>query len=160
MTEQRQKEQFSIGYVRAVAAAARVNIYRLEVDADSIDIGFAVKSVAGSPVSPKLDAQLKCVTELAGTDSEWRYPLKIKNYNELVGEHYVPRILVVVLIPPDVTHWIRQSTDSLVLCRCGYWASLRPLDPSENDASVTVSISRTAVFSPEALRQLLTGGSP
>lgn len=65
MTDEQQKEQFSIAYVRAVAAAARINIYRLEVDEYSIDIGFNVRSVAGQAQSPKLDAQLKCVTNLA-----------------------------------------------------------------------------------------------
>lgn len=158
MTEQQQKEQFSIAYVRAISATARINIYRCEVDEDSIDIGFSVKSVAGSPISPKLDAQLKCVTELNGTDAEWRYPLKIKNYNELIGQHYVPRILIVVSIPPSVRDWINQTVDSLSLYKCGYWVSLQTLTPSENETNVTVSIPKTQVFSPEALRGLLPGG--
>jgi len=158
MTEQQQKEQFSIAYVRAIAATARVNIYRCEVDEDSIDIGFSVKSVAGSPISPKLDAQLKCVTNLDGTDTEWRYPLKIKNYNELIGQHYVPRILIVVSIPQAVSEWINQTEASLSLYKCGYWCSLSTLVPSPNESNVTVSIPKNAVFSPEALRQLLPGG--
>ena len=66
MTEEQQKEQFSIAYVRAIAAAACINIYRCEVDEDSIDLGFSVRSVAGQGKSPKLDAQLKCVTTLSG----------------------------------------------------------------------------------------------
>ena len=127
MTEEQQKEQFSIAYVRAVAAAARVNIYKMEVDADSIDIGFSVKSVAGRPQSPKLDAQLKCVTNLTGNDTEFRFPLQVKNYNELVGDHYTPKILIVVLIPLLPAEWLVQTTDCLSLYRCGYWVSLQAL---------------------------------
>jgi hypothetical protein len=159
MTEEQQKEQFSIAYVRAVAAAARVNISRQEVDADSVDISFCVKSVAGNPVSPKLDAQLKCATELDGTETEWRYPLKIKNYRELIGTHYVPRILIVVLIPTDVTNWVQQTAESLSLYRCGYWASLRELVPSNNETRVTVSIPKANLFSPAALKSLLPAGT-
>jgi hypothetical protein len=155
MTEEQQKEQFSIAYVRAVAAAARVNIYRLEVDADSIDIGFAVRSVAGRPQSPKLDAQLKCVTELAGDETVFRYPLRAKNYNELVGEHYIPKILIVVLVPPQPEDWIAQSTDQLSLRRCGYWVSLRASAPTANTSSVTVELPRVQLFSVADLRRLL-----
>ncbi|WP_020469988.1 DUF4365 domain-containing protein [Zavarzinella formosa] len=158
MTEEQQKEQFSIAYVRAVAAAARVNIYRMDVDADSIDIGFSVKSVAGRPQSPKLDAQLKCVTELAGNDTMFRYVLKAKNYNELVGDHYTPKILVVVLVPPSPADWLIQSPDCLSLHRCGYWTSLQSWPPSDNTASVTIDLPRTQIFSPAALRTLLPVG--
>jgi hypothetical protein len=158
MTPEQQKEQFSIAYVRAVAAAARVNIYRLEVDEDSIDIGFSVKSIAGQPQSPKLDAQLKCVTELTGDGDIFRYPLKVKNYNELVGEHYVPIILIVVLVPPDVQDWLAQDEGTLTMRRCGYWASLRDLAASDNASTVTVGLPRVQVFSVPALQQLLPRG--
>jgi hypothetical protein len=155
MTAEQQKEQFSIAYVRAIAAAARVNIYRLEIDEDSIDIGFSVKSVAGRPQSPKLDAQLKCVTELAGDATVFRYPLKAKNYNELVGDHYNPKILIVVLVPPAPADWIVQGTDQLALRRCGYWVSLRVLAPTANTSTVTVEIPRAQLFSVDSLRSLL-----
>jgi len=158
MTEEQQKEQFSIAYVRAVAATARINISRLVVDEDSIDIGFSVKSVAGMPVSPKLDAQLKCVTHLKDKDGTFRYPLKIKNYNELVGYHFVPRILIVVLIPPSLSKWINQTEECLSLYKCGYWASLRELPSSANSSTATVDIPRKAIFSPSALRKLLPTG--
>jgi hypothetical protein len=155
MTPEQQKEQFSIAYVRAVAAAARVNIYRVEVDEDSIDIGFSVKSVAGRPQSPKLDAQLKCVTKLTSSGDSFRYALKIKNYNELVGAHYVPKILIAVLVPTSPKDWIDQTAERLSLLRCGYWVSLRDLPESSNKAGVTIEIPRSQVFSVAALATLL-----
>jgi hypothetical protein len=155
MTEEQQKEHFSIAYVRAVAAAARVNICRLEVDADSIDIGFVVRSVAGCPQSPQLDAQLKCVTELAGDETVFRYPLKAKNYNELIGQHYIPRILIVVLVPPLPEDWIAQSTEQMSLRRYGYWVSLRESAPRANTSSVTVELPREQLFSVTGLKKLL-----
>jgi hypothetical protein len=160
MTEEQQKEQFSIAYVRAVAAAARVNIYKMEVDADSIDIGFSVKSVAGRPQSPKLDAQLKCVTKLTGNDSEFRFPLPVKNYNELVGDHYTPKILIVVLVPLSPAEWLVQTTDCLSLYHCGYWVSLHTLESSTHVQTVTIGIPRTQLFSQDTLRSLMpTGGT-
>lgn len=158
MTPEQQKEQFCIAYVRAVAAAACVNIYRLEIDEDSIDIGFSVKSVAGRPQSPKLDAQLKCTAKLTNAGGKFRYSLKVKNYNELVGAHYIPKVLIVVLVPPSPKNWIEQTAERLSLLRCGYWASLRDLPESDNKAGVTIEIPRTQVFSIAALRSLLPKG--
>lgn len=157
MTEEQQKEQFSIAYVRAVAAAARVVTCQRDVDADSIDIGFAVKSVAGCHTPPRLEAQIKCTTHLGGSESVWRYRLKVKNYNELLGTHYIPRILIVVSIPPSVSDWINQTEECLSLYKCGYWVSLRGLDRSKSTSKVTISIPKDQVFSPDAFRQLLTG---
>jgi hypothetical protein len=48
MTEEQQKEQFSIAYIRAVAATARVNIARPEVDEVSIDISFLTQKCGRS----------------------------------------------------------------------------------------------------------------
>jgi Domain of unknown function (DUF4365) len=158
MTEQQQKEQFSLAYVRAVAAVARVNVYTPAVDEDSIDLGFSSKSIAGCAVSPKLDAQVKCVTELVGNELDWTYPLRIKNYTELIGPHYVPRILIVVLIPDSISDWIHQTQQSLIMHKCGYWVSLKNSTWSENDSKVTIRIPKTQLFSPAMLRQLLQGG--
>jgi hypothetical protein len=158
MTDEQQKEQFSIAYIAAVAAAAGINRYGHEVDEDSIDMGFSVKSIAGVAQPPRLEAQLKCVTQLASDDRAFRYPLKVKNYNELVGKHAVPRILIVVLIPSAVSDWLTQDQESLVLRRCGYWVSLRDLPASENLSAVTVEIPRDQVFSVDALRTLLGMG--
>jgi len=158
MTEEQQKEQFSIAYVSAVAAAARVNIHDPRVDEDSIDLTFSIKSVAGRAQSPKIDAQLKCVTKLARKGNIFRYPLKAKNYNELVGDHYVPKILVVVLVPSNPKAWMTQSAECLSLYRCGYWASLRGLEESANTANVTVDLPTEQIFSTDALLKLLTDG--
>lgn len=54
MTEEQQKEQFSVAYVRAVAAVARVNTYKPEVDDDSVDIGFCARLVRDRALRPRL----------------------------------------------------------------------------------------------------------
>lgn len=157
MTPEQQKEQFSRAYVLAVAAAAQVNVFNYAVDADSIDIGFAVRSVAGQPQSPRLEAQLKCCTQRLKPNrakTALRYELKAKNYDELVGPHHVPRILIVVLVPPKIEDWLSPSADELILRKCGYWTSLRGSPVLENDSSVMVDLPTSQLFTPDALKAL------
>ncbi|MGH7173275.1 MAG: DUF4365 domain-containing protein [Gemmataceae bacterium] len=158
MTEEQQKEQFSIAYVRAVAAAARVNVYKPEVDDDSVDIGFAVRSVVGRPQSPRLEAQLKCTAVADSDEQDFRIELKVKNYNELRGEHYVPRVLIVVIVPASPQDFLTQDHESLALHHCGYWLSLEAMPETTNTATVTVAVPRSQIFTVEALRRLLSTG--
>src|SRR5438046_533103 len=147
MTSEQQMEQFSLAYVRAVAAAAGVNVSRPEVDDDSVDIMFSVKSVVGRPQPPLLEVQVKCTAAPIARGQSIRFPLKIKNYNDLIGDRYVPRILIVVAVPKPVRDWLTQDEKSLVLRRCGYWVSLAGEPETANSTSVTVEVPRTQLFS-------------
>jgi hypothetical protein len=85
-----QKEQFSRAYVRAIAAAAGFDVYTPGVDDDSIDLGIAA-SAKRSRRRPRLELQLKCMARKV-TDV-MRFPLGLKNYNDLRRDCWVPRIL-------------------------------------------------------------------
>jgi hypothetical protein len=89
-------------------------------------------------------------------ESPLRYPLKMKNYNDLRPENlWVPRILVVVFVPKKVAGWLRQTDKELALLCCGYWVSLRGQPETSNETTVNVSVPRSQVFSVEALRGLM-----
>ena len=80
-----------------------------------------------------------------------RYPLKRKNYDDLIlADVLAPRILVLVMIPQDIGEWMVLSVEQLVLRRCGYWVSLAGQPQSENETSVTVSVPRANVLTVDA----------
>lgn len=158
MTSEQQKEQFSIAYVRAVAAVAGVNVYRPEVDEDSVDIGFATRTFAGQPQRPRLEAQLKCTADPVGEGTSFGFALRVKNYNELVGEFLVPRLLIVVVVPPAASEWLMQDEKSLAMRHCGYWVSLANSPTTPNASNVTIQIPRSQVFTVSALRMHLGMG--
>ncbi len=109
-----------------------------------------------------MEAQLKCCSLTLKQNkpkTARRYSLKAKNYNELVGNHYVPRILIVVLAPPLPTDWLSHSADELVLRKCGYWASLRSQSERDNESSVNIDLPNDQLFTPDALSSLLAGGT-
>jgi Domain of unknown function (DUF4365) len=166
MTLDDQKEQFSVAYAHAIAAVAQLAVSKPSVDDDSIDITFSRRRGAAQVRSPKLDAQLKCVSLDAFKGPEFSYALKIKNYDELrPTDLLVPRILVVVVVPDDIPgNWLIHSEQSLALHRCGYWASLRGQPRTTNTATVSVRISRANGFSSQALVDMMdrigAGGVP
>jgi len=146
------KEQFAIAVVRAIAAAAGVSCYRLEVDDDSIDIGFAARSTG----RPRLEAQLKCSERDLLHDDGLHFPLPRKNYDELrITDLDVPRILIVVLVPADVGQWMTFGADQLTLRRCAWWHSLEGDAPTVHNTQVMVTLPLTQRFDVTALQSLM-----
>lgn len=151
MDLRQQQEQFSRAYVHAVATVAGFATYRPDVDDDSVDLGIAARGGTTTLRSPRLEAQLKCTSTGVRHDDELRFPLRLKNYDDLRRTCHVPRILVVVLVPEDVSDWLAQTEEQMVLRRCGYFRSLAGEPAVDNTTSVTVRLPRANLFAPAAL---------
>jgi hypothetical protein len=150
------KEQFSIAYVRAVAAVAGFSVHKPEVDDDSVDLALAASGDVGTLRSPRLDMQIKCTSrEILGAESVV-FALPIKNYDDLrPTEVMVPRILIVVLVPNEIEEWLTHSEEQLEMKHCGYWMSLRGRDASNNVETVTVHLPRHNIFTAQALQEIM-----
>lgn len=157
MDHNKQMEQFSIAYICAIVAVAGFNVGSWRVDEDSVDCSIAAGGTPGLPSRPQVDLQLKCTgTDIRG-ETELRYPLKRKNYDELrVTRLIVPRILVVVVVPPNTEDWLTQTEHELALRHCAYWLSLRGYPETTNAQSVTITVPRTQTFTPEGLVAMMT----
>lgn len=167
MHPNQQKEQFSIAYVRAVAAVAGYNIATVEVDEDSIDIGLrGNRRDGGTRRAPALDIQLKCTETDDGQGDELPFDLKPKNHEDLrEANRHVPLILVVVSVPELTSDWLHETHEHTAMRRCAYWTSaVRGQPETQNSRSVRVLIPRTQRFTVEAVRQLMVqignGGLP
>lgn len=165
MNINQQKEQFSNAYLRAVAAVAGFIFYKPYPDIDSIDWGIAAVGGKGTIRSPKVELQLKCSARDLMDDSTIKYPLKIKNYNDLRDDNYqVPRILVVILIPDEIDSWLAHTEEELAMRHCGYWVSLRGYPERKNNETITVALPRVQQFTVNGLKQIMirigNGGLP
>ncbi|GCL40132.1 hypothetical protein SR1949_52660 [Sphaerospermopsis reniformis] len=150
-----QKEQFSITYVRAIAAVAGYSIYRPEIDNDSVDLGIISRGGTGKIFSPRVELQLKCTARDVLEENCIKYPLILKNYHDLRINSLVPRILVVVLVPEKITDWIKQTEEELCLRYCAYWVSLRGMPDTTNTTNVTIKIPRSNQFTLDALQTII-----
>jgi len=148
-----QKEQFSIAYVRAVAAVAGVKVLRTDVDDDSIDIGLE----RSGGCAPKLDLQLKCTADPLPAAGDISFVLKLKNYDDLRRPTVAPRWLVTLFVPTDCADWFTAAVPptEVVLRRCAWWASLAGEPDVDNTSSVTIRLPRGSLFLPDALNAKL-----
>ncbi|MEG4804648.1 DUF4365 domain-containing protein [Microcoleus sp. ARI1-B5] len=153
-----QKEQFSNTYLQAIATVAGYSLYKPSVDDDSVDWGIAAKGGTGRIRAPRLELQLKSTSKDVLENSSIRYPLKLKNYDDLrMDDFAIPRILVVVLIPETIEDWLTQSETEICMKECGYWISLRGMPETQNTTAVTVTIPRTNQFTVIALQSIMEG---
>ena len=159
-----QKEEFSYAYVRAVATVAGCVCERTTAPLDRLGIDLILTGLKSPQLEnfPILYAQVKCTSRDIVNDDLVRFPLSVKNYNELRRiNRYPPIILIVVVVPEKVEDWLQQSEASLCLQYSGYWLSLAGAVATENKDNITVSIPRKNVFTANSLelimQQILTG---
>jgi len=123
------------------------------VDDDSVDVTLYSKA---EEERPRLDIQLKCTENADPVAGEFRYSLKRKNYDDLrAGRLIVPRILIVMVVPNDISNWIHQSEAEMSLRHSAYWVSLRDLPSTTNSGSITVRIPVSQRLTADALGKLI-----
>ena len=89
-----QKEQFSNIYLQAVTTVAGYSLYKPFVDDDSVHRGVAAKGGTGPIRAPRWELHLKSTSRDIQDDNFIRYPLKLKNYDDLrMDDFAILRIL-------------------------------------------------------------------
>ncbi|MGB6301022.1 MAG: DUF4365 domain-containing protein [Rivularia sp. (in: cyanobacteria)] len=126
------------------------------MDIGGIDIIISGEEKEFTLYPPRLEVQVKS-TSTAVIDNEFiRYPLKLKNYNELrKSRTLVPKILVIILLPDNPNEWVNQSETELCLRRCGYWLSLKGQPETQNAESVTVYLPRQQLFTVSTVKNIM-----
>lgn len=154
-----QKEEFSYAYINAVASAAGFSFQIASRPLDQVGVDVTITGLVspGSRCRTRLDVQVKCTSRDVLDGDNLRYPLEIKNYEELRNDYPEddPLILVVVLVPDKVDDWLHQSETELCLKHCAYWVSLRGQPAIENQTTVTVYLPRQNIFTVNTLKNLM-----
>jgi hypothetical protein len=146
------EEALSSAYVRAIAAHAGYVVATMDFDRDGIDIEIK----AGGSMRPSLGIQLKATINLGEPKAGvFSFPLKRRNYDLLRIPTQTPRILIVLSLPKDMAGWLAVTTESLVLRRCAFWASLAGFPDTDNTDSVSVPVEKGNLFDVECLMALM-----
>ena len=136
------QEELSMAYVRAVIFGAGFNLTLPVKDVFGID--GTVVSMAGGV--NRIDFQLKATTNFHFSGNDVLYDLRVEDYNRLVREDDVPRVLILYVMPADNSQWLIQSQSELCLKECAYWLCLMGEPQSRNVSTVRVSVSMANVF--------------
>lgn len=159
MTPQQQKEQISVGYVHVLAARNRYKLGHWTVDDGCLDVTIGTSgTLGGGEISaPKLDLQLKATSDPSVVHKGFiSCELPVDHYDQLRARASTPKLLVVLVLPPDEDRWVEHSVDELVLRRCAYWEKMTGKPPADaGQRSITVRVPTANVFSPEGLRGLM-----
>lgn len=161
MDSRKQKEEFQYAYVAALAAHAGLNRGDFRVDNDSVDITFQGKGYIGKVRNPQIQLQLKCSSQDHRVENGViKFPLKMKNYNDLRGDDVVvPRYLAVLVVPERTAQWVVHHPDCVALHNLCYWVSLRDAPASSNTTAVTVDIPLSQRLTADALRDMMQAAS-
>lgn len=158
MTPEQQKEEISKAYVHAVAARHGFKIGTWSTDDGCLDvtIGAAGTLGGGTIGNPKIDLQLKCTSQKRLVKPGYvSWQLDGDHYRRLVAPSSTPHLLVVLVLPEDSAKWIEHSVQRLLLRRCAYWLKMTGRSTS-SQASKTVRLPKTQVFSPDELLAMMT----
>jgi hypothetical protein len=164
LSQQNIESELSYAYLHAVAARAGVGckVSSRHDDNAGVDAeltGWGPFPNGGYLQEVDIKVQLKATLKQPAIVGDFlSYSLSgIKQYNDLRTDTVsAPRILVVLILPPDEKEWLTLTQDALVLRKCAYWVSLRGAVSSANDTSQTVYLPKNQKFDPDGLMRILS----
>ncbi len=165
MPETQRSENFSCAYIRAIAAHVDLGVLQAENDF-GIDISLTrvISYQTGSrkrgrrslddPHAIPLRFQVKSTKNWDFVDNMVRCKLEAKAYDDAIyAKGKLP--LLMMCLPPAFDDRIYQSEEHLQLLNCCYYWKPNENDTmTPNDKTKTIFISRTKLFTPEALTEL------
>jgi len=162
LTSQNIESELSYAYIHAIAskAGAGCRVATRHEDNTGVDAsitGWGPFPGGGYRTEVDLKIQLKAtVSDPKKVGSCWSYSLKgIGQYDDLRAETVsVPRILVVLFLPPAEDDWLKHTEDALSLHKCAYWVSLRGAAASSNDTAQQVYLPLTQKFDVIGLKEI------
>jgi hypothetical protein len=158
------KQQFSLAFTHAIAAAARCTINNLEVDVERVDYTVRQRASHRKYTSAQVDVQMKCTEQDVLKDDGVHWSLSRDHYDYLRDPRTInAQILVVLLVPPLQEEWLQADSEGMLLRRAAYWMCLQGADAVDTQ-STTVVLPRANVFNVEQLLEILQrvgdGGKP
>lgn len=160
MAKSARQESLGDAFLLALAGVAGCAISNRRPDNDSIDWTLSCRLRS----RPKIDVQIKTWVGNDRAGPNLRYPLKIKNYNDLVlTDLMVPRILIVVALPREDIKWSYCRPEALSLRQSAYWVSIRGLPSIIGQDTVTTRLPRSNLLTADVIQNMMLrvdGGAP
>jgi len=158
MIDTKRKEVLSLSYMEALCAIRGIAVETHKHDDDGIDahLSKTITRKDGYKFIAQINVQLKASSaQYKEYEYHYTYPLKKKAFDDLRLPATAKPYLFLLILPQDEKEWVLHSIDELIIKRCMFWLDLANMPSNENTSSVTVSIPKINVVSPEALEEFL-----
>lgn len=152
------KEQFSLGYVRMVAAAAGVSIKSHATDVDGVDITLASSAEYEMFYCPQFELQLKCTSQRRTIHKDHIvWTLKAGPFRRLTHpKRHIPAYLGVLYVPAESDEWMTQNEELLLVRSRMYWQSAAKLGTiKDTQDTKTVHLPSSNLFDVDQLRDIM-----
>lgn len=152
------QEQFSLGFLQMVVAAAGCSIKTHATDYDGVDITIAASTEYEKYYSPQLELQVKCTTQHSLlTADHLAWSLKRDQFCKLTNpKRFIPAALGVLVIPEDPDRLLDLSEAGFASSSRMYWDYAVNLgDIEDGKASRTVRLPRSNLFDVGALKGIM-----
>ncbi|GAA4449914.1 DUF4365 domain-containing protein [Rurimicrobium arvi] len=163
LTRNQIEAELSLAYLQAIAAAETFAVDVPHIDSDSVDAIISGKGkidVTSLRYSPRIEVQLKATIN-AQPNGQGNIPfdLTIKNYDDLRANTILPRLLILLTLPPQQVDWLLHHPDKLIIRDCCYYLNLKGQPASVNGGHQRVYIPTVNILTPSALRNLMIKAS-
>ncbi len=152
------QEQFSLAFVRMVAAAAGCSIKSHETDYDGVDITVVASAEYERYYCPEFEMQLKCTTQHRLLKVDYlSWTLERDRFLKLVNpKRYTPALLGVLLVPEDHDQLLELSESGLFTASRLYWEYAANLGAiADGAATKTARLPRSNLFDVGALQGIM-----
>ncbi|MEU1193950.1 DUF4365 domain-containing protein [Streptomyces sp. NPDC005859] len=152
------KEQFSLGFVRMVAAAAGCSVKDHATDYDGVDITVASSAQYDRFYAPQFELQVKCTNrpDLV-REAHVNWSMEAGPFQKLTNPtRYLPAYLGVLVIPVGAGPWLEQDETQLLSRSRMYWQAANQLGTLADGAgSITVRLPRQNTFDVPQLKSIM-----
>ncbi|WP_309117558.1 DUF4365 domain-containing protein [Saccharothrix sp.] len=158
LTPSARQEQFSLGFLRMIAAAAGCSVNEHATDYDGVDVTIAASADYLTWYCPSIDVQLKCTTQhRLLRDDHLAWPMERDPFLKLINpKRFNGALLGVLLVPENHDGWLDLSDEGLVSASRMYWEHSSKLGSiEEGRASKTVHLPRSNLFDVESLKGIM-----
>jgi hypothetical protein len=163
LPENQIKEELSYGHIHTLAARAGFSCDRPKLDYQSMDAVIGSEGrVCDNAIlyQAQIGVQLKATSREFPRTEDLAYSLSIKNYNDLRVLTTIPRLLVLLVLPPDASRWLEHELEEhLITRKCAYYLNLFGYPEVTNATYRTVYIPRQNVLTVETLTTLMEQAS-
>lgn len=154
--------KFGEDYVRVLASAAGLVVYKEDIDHDGVDLGIKLPNAARG-WSKAIEVQVKTTSVPSWKGGRLVFTgLSQSQFNKLAGPLFtVPRFLFVVIVPRSATEYAEPFTAGMLLRNLGYFMSLQDREPyprPDGDRRARLELPAANVLTAAALRRLVDPG--